>query len=92
MRPLNARDNRANRRGEFAYARSGNNDGVAAAMSFLGNAKKFAALVLPKLDVEMLPFDLNLFRFQDVVHFPSCWKRSVSISARQGKKILNKSA
>jgi hypothetical protein len=70
MGPLNSGDNFADRGGQFTYSRPGNDDGVTAAVGFLGNTEKFAALVLPKLDMEMLPFDLNVFGFQDIVHFP----------------------
>jgi len=88
MGSLNSGHNLADCRGEFAYSRSRNDDGVTAAVRFLGDAKKFAALVLPKLDMEMLPFDLNFFGFQDVIHFPPV-KRSVSVPVRKWKEILN---
>lgn len=38
-------------------------------MRFFGDAKKSAPIVLTIFDVETLPFDLELFRFDNVVHF-----------------------
>ena len=59
------------RRSEFAHSGPGNDDSIAAAVRFLGNTEKFATLVFAELNMEMLPFDLNVFGFEDVVHFPS---------------------
>jgi len=54
-------------------------DCVPPAMRFLGDPKKPAAVVFTKLDVETLPFDLELFRLDDAVHFRK--RRSLGQSA-----------
>jgi hypothetical protein len=50
------------------------NDGIAAPVSFFGDAQEFSAIVLAELDVEMLAFDLKLFRLDNMVHLrrPEC--------------------
>jgi hypothetical protein len=54
---------------KIIHARAGHNDRVAAAMRFLGDPKKSAAIVLAELDVKTLPLDLELFCFDDAIHF-----------------------
>ena len=45
-----------------------NDDGVAPAMRFLGNAKKSSPIVLAEFHIEVLPLDLDLLRFDNIVH------------------------
>src|SRR5438874_1137589 len=37
-------------------------------MGFLGNAKKSAPIILAEFHVEVFPLDLDLFRFDNIVH------------------------
>ena len=41
---------------------------VAAAVSFLGNAQEFPAIVLAELHIEMFALNLQFFRLDDVIH------------------------
>lgn len=50
--------NFADRCGEVLYASGQNDDDVAAAMSFLGDAQKFTAVVFVELHMEMLALNL----------------------------------
>jgi hypothetical protein len=54
---------------EIIYARARHDDRVPAAMGFLGDSEKFATFVLTELDVETLSLDLELFGFDDAIHF-----------------------
>jgi hypothetical protein len=54
---------------ELFDARARDDDGIAAAMCFFRNPQEFATLVLPKLHVKVLPFDLELSRLDDIIHF-----------------------
>jgi hypothetical protein len=51
-------------------------------MSFLGDPQKSTALIFPELDVEMLAFNLQFSRLDDVVHFDL---RPPSLGASIGK-------
>jgi hypothetical protein len=59
----------ANGGGEILEPGARNNDCVPPAMRFFGDTQKLPAIVFTKLDVEMLTFDLKLFRLDDIVHF-----------------------
>ena len=61
--------NFSNRRREVINAGAGHDDAVPAAVSFLGDAQEFAALVFTELDVEMLALNLQFSRLDDVIHF-----------------------
>ena len=61
--------NFGNYRREFINARTRHDDAVAAAVSFLGDTQKPAALIFPELDIEVLALNLQFFRLDDVVHF-----------------------
>ena len=63
-------------RKNFSYCRrkiidpgAGYDDAVSAAMSFLGDAQEPPALIFSELDVEVLAFNLEFSRFDDVIHF-----------------------
>jgi hypothetical protein len=43
-------------------------NGISPAMGFLGNAKESPSIVFTEFHVEVLPFDLNLLRFDNIVH------------------------
>ena len=55
-------------RGETINASAWNNNCVSAAVGFLRNTKKFTPVVLAEFDVEMLPFDLQLPGFDEIIH------------------------
>jgi hypothetical protein len=58
---------------KFFHARARDNDGIAAAMCFLGNPEELAALIFAQFHVEMLAFDLQLPRLNQIIHV--CKKR-----------------
>jgi hypothetical protein len=43
-------------------------DGISPAMGFLGNAKESSPIVFTEFHIEVLPFDLDLLRFDNIVH------------------------
>ena len=53
---------------ELFSARTWNDDGVTTAMRFLSDSHKPASFVFSKFNEEMLTFDLEFFRNDDVVH------------------------
>jgi hypothetical protein len=55
-------------RGKVIYSAARHDNAVAASMSLLGDAQEFSTLIFAELNVEMLPFDLQLFRLDDVIH------------------------
>jgi hypothetical protein len=61
--------NVSNCRRELLNPSTWNDDAVTAAVSFLSDTQESSAVVLPELDVEMLAFNLQFFRLDDVVHF-----------------------
>ena len=68
-------------------------------MRFLGDPKKFAALILTELNVKTLPLDLELFCFDDAIHFRKRMESRGLIDANGSKfsrhllrKTLNLSA
>jgi hypothetical protein len=61
--------NFSNGRRKLINARARHDDAVPAPMSFLSDTQEFTAVVLPELDIEMLAFNLQFFRLDDVVHF-----------------------
>jgi len=54
--------------GEFVRPGARDDDGIAPAMRFLGNAKKSSPIVLAEFYIEVLPLDLDLLRFDNIVH------------------------
>ena len=54
--------------GELVRPGARNDDGVAPAMRFLGDAKKSSPIVLAEFHIEVLPLDLNLLRFYNIIH------------------------
>ncbi len=66
--PLARRQNFGDGGGEIVDAGARDDDGVAAAVRFFGDAEKFSAIVFAQLDVEMLPLDLQLLGLDNVVH------------------------
>ena len=54
---------------EIADAGAWHDDRVPAAMRFLGDPKKPAAIVLAELDVKTFPLDLELFCLDNAIHF-----------------------
>src|SRR6266480_7245693 len=67
------RQNFRNSRGKVIYAGAGHDDAVAPAVSFLRDAQEFPAIILAELHVKMLPLNLQLFRFDNVIHHS--WSR-----------------
>jgi hypothetical protein len=61
--------NFSNRRRKIINAGTRHDDAIAASVSFLGNAQESPAIILAKLHVEMLPFNLQFSRLDDVIHF-----------------------
>jgi hypothetical protein len=57
-RALGVLDYFVDRRRKLIHARAWDDDGITAAVRFLGDAKEFAAVVFTKLDVKMLTLDL----------------------------------
>lgn len=53
---------------ELSHPGARNDDGISPAMGFLGNAKESPSIVFTELHVEVLPFDLNFLRFDNIVH------------------------
>ena len=53
---------------EFVQPRARHNNRVPPAMRFFSNAKEFAPIVLAEFHVKVFPLDLDLFRFDDVIH------------------------
>jgi len=79
---LSCAENVLNGGGELARPSARNDDGVAPAMRFLGNAKKSSPIVLAEFHIEVLPLDLDLLRFDNIVHSG----RSVAERERLGKQ------
>jgi len=64
--------------GELVRPGARDDDGVAPAMGFLGNAKKSSPIVLAEFHVEVLPLDLDLLRFDNMIHVgPECGRTPV---------------
>ena len=53
---------------KFRQTRAGDDDRVAPAVRFLGDAQETAAVVFTKFEVEMLALDLQFLGGDDVVH------------------------
>jgi hypothetical protein len=60
----------ADRRHKIAHACARDDDRVPPPVRFLSNAEKFSAIILAELHMKAFPFDLELFRLDDAVHFP----------------------
>jgi hypothetical protein len=76
-----------NYRRKFVNARAGDDDAVAAAVSFLCDTQEPAALVFAELDIKVLALNLQFFRLDDVVHFalraPSLGNRTLKWKKNQ---------
>jgi hypothetical protein len=64
-------ENFSNRRRKFINARTGHDDAIAAAMSFLSDTQELASVIFPELDIEVLALNLQFSRLDDVIHFAS---------------------
>ena len=71
--PLSLLDHVVDRRGKIIDARAGHDDRVTAAVRFLRDAEKFAAVIFAELHVEMLTFDLQLPSLYEVIH---CYEKN----------------
>jgi hypothetical protein len=79
--------NSSYRRSKFINTRAGHDDAVTAAVSFLCDTQESAALIFPELNIEMLAFNLQFSRLNDVIHFAL---RAPSLG-HTGKKMEEKS-
>jgi hypothetical protein len=68
-RPFGAYNHFADRCSKLVHARARHDNGVAAAVRFLGDPEEFASVIFPEFNVEMLPLDLQFLRLDDIVHF-----------------------
>ena len=84
-------DHIVDRRRELLYAGAGDNDGVASAMSFLGDAEELAAIVLAEFHVEVLAFDLQLPGLYEVIHFGKTAEFTM-VRPQKGSRFLGKKA
>src|SRR2546423_3532478 len=66
--PLGVLDYVVDRPGKIIDAGARNNDRVPAPVRFLGDPQEFTPVVLAELDVEMLPFDLQLPGLNEIIH------------------------
>src|SRR3954454_19399221 len=63
-------------------------DCIPPAMGFLGDAKESAPIILAKFHVEVFPLDLDLFRFDNVVHAgPECGRARPIGKAKNSPKF-----
>jgi hypothetical protein len=76
--PSNVKD-LVDRGRKVTHPRARDDDCIPSAVRFLGDPKKSPAIVFTKLNVKTLPFDLELFRFDDAIHFRK--RRSLGQSA-----------
>lgn len=53
---------------EFDHARAGYDHGIAPPLGFFRDPQKAPAIIFPKLNKEVLSFDLQLARFKNSVH------------------------
>src|SRR5205809_4701797 len=72
------RQNFRNCRCKVIYARTGHDDAVAPAVSFLRDAQEFSAIILAELHVKMLPLNLEFFCLDNVIHHS--WSRRLYCS------------
>ena len=79
------RQNFGNGRCKVIHAGTWHDDAIAPAVSFLGDAQEFPAIVLAELHVKMLTLNLQLFRLDNVIHYS--WSRRLYGSRfTEGKK------
>src|SRR4029077_11715730 len=67
-RPFGVLDHVINSGREILNARARYDDCVPAAVGFLGDPEEFNAIVFAEFNVEMLPFDLQLPRLDEIIH------------------------
>ena len=58
-----------NRRSEIVYAGARHDDRISAAVRLFGNTKKLPTIVFAELHMKAFPFNLELFRFDNTIHF-----------------------
>ena len=68
-RALPVRKNFSNRRCKVIDTRTGHDDAVTAAVSFLSDPQELPALIFPELYIEVLALNLQFSRLDDVIHF-----------------------
>ncbi len=66
--PLSVFDYIIDSGGEIVDAGARHNDRIPAAVCFLGDPEELAAIIFAEFHVEMLPFDLQLPRLDEIVH------------------------
>jgi len=66
--PLSVLDYIIDSGGEFVHASAWHDDGIPTSVSFLGDPEKLAAIIFAEFHVEMLPFDLQLPRLDEIIH------------------------
>ena len=54
--------------GEIVHSGARHDDRIPAAVRFLGDPEELAAIIFAEFHVEMLPFDLQLPRLDEIVH------------------------
>jgi len=81
-------DRFGDRGGEFVDPRARHDDGVAPAVRFLGDAEEFPAFVFADLELEKLPLDLQLLRFDEVFHGQRGSKLSELAAGMEGKSCV----
>src|SRR5712672_2243576 len=79
------RQNFRNGRCKVIYAGTRNDDAVAPAVSFLGDAQEFPTIILAEFHVKMLTLNLQFFGLDNVIHYS--WSRRLYGSRfTEGKK------
>src|SRR6266481_4836850 len=79
------RQNFRNGRCKVIHAGTRNDDAVAPAVSFLGDAQEFPTIILAEFHVKMLTLNLQFFHLDNVIHYS--WSRRLYGSRfTEGKK------
>jgi hypothetical protein len=63
-------------------------DCIPPAMGFLGDAKESAPIILAEFHVEVFPLDLDLFRFDNVVHSGAECGRARAVGKAKNRRNL----
>ena len=66
--PLSVLDYIIDSGGKIVHASAWHDDGIPTSVSFLGDPEKLAAIIFAEFHVEMLPFDLQLPRLDEIIH------------------------
>ena len=68
-------------------------DGISPAMGFLGNAKESSSIVFTEFHIEVLPLDLDLLRFDNIVHVgPEFGRLSSFVEAKNSLNFTTQKA